>query len=581
MTDTANKPPINQATPGSQNTTPATPSTLPSVVQRVVASVAELTGLTKPQLIQTKGQPAPVVQAAPEEDDTPDVYVIAPGLSCAIFAGFTEEKVDPLEYALSLGYKRVYIVSKQGTILHTELVPGADGRRRFVRDVVETIPRLTHRTYAPNSSFLPAGKVPFHLLSQVKKFFKDVIRVKKAKLEAMIWILWDPARQGESDKGYYLHVPAQRVAGASVSYDWSDLPAGSQLIVDIHSHADFSAFFSGTDDRDDNGSVRYSGVIGHNDKPTQEWKWRFCNSGKYRLCEPVEIFDEPGADVSIPEEWLDKVTTHTYSPPASFGYQGYHGGQGRRSYQGNHPFGYGAQGSFFGGDDSEVFEEPSLKKAGGNPGNPATAASQSPTGMGARVRSFTENKGGSFIQVGGELIPLDLYNKALRNGSSDMLIREYRNRRLAAAELAGMGYPEDALEAEFRNSHPALATTVDAEDAKVVKAINVSLYKEDLKVSGDIAQYTLTRDGDLKVEFSAVDVPALDHNMLTHGKEAALAMAALDAVSPELTKSAALLTEAVADLFSQVPSDEQLVLLRALASTMSRDALDKLAAEGL
>ncbi len=59
-----------------------------------------------------------------------------------------------------------------------------------------------------------------------------------------------------ADAGYHFHVPTQEKKEGSVTYE-----LGDSVILDIHSHANMGAFFSGTDDKDETGLKLYA-VIG-------------------------------------------------------------------------------------------------------------------------------------------------------------------------------------------------------------------------------------------------------------------------------------------------------------------------------
>lgn len=300
-------------------------------------------------------------------DALTQIHPILPGFSCAVFSAQAGVPADqtPVHKAMVAGYQDIYIINLDfklkptttstnstastvaappvpGLIKRVMLASGKPGTYRFVQFPVDNLPAtvqvppLTQLTGAPltaplasaapkkleftqerpSYNFLPDGKVPVQLLDQVKAFFKAVIKKHGTKLEAMIWVLWHPER------GYYLHVPTQSVGGASASYDWSDLPAdGSLLVVDIHSHADFSAFFSGTDDRDDSGSVRISGVLGFNDTPEDKPVsgrreiWRFnCYGTKIDLQMSDVFFTPPRPVEETPEAWMSKVSLHATAP---------------------------------------------------------------------------------------------------------------------------------------------------------------------------------------------------------------------------------------------------------------------------
>ena len=89
------------------------------------------------------------------------------------------------------------------------------------------------------------------------------------------------------------HATQMRETAASVSYE-----RPRNVVVDIHSHGAISAFFSTTDDQDDQG-LKISIVVGHLDK--SPWypdglASRVCVYGYYALVAPVPLFNT-GEDV--------------------------------------------------------------------------------------------------------------------------------------------------------------------------------------------------------------------------------------------------------------------------------------------
>lgn len=248
------------------------------------------------------------------------LQVITPHFSCVVQEIYElEGQPGELDQAIAEGYQDIYIVTPGGVFRHQRFRDGKDGLQRFLRTEVKGVPGFTlpkFKKFDPVINFLPEGKIPTRLLEQVKTFFKDVIKKRGSAVEAMIWILWN------QDAGYHLFVPNQKVQGASVTYDWGSVPSGSSIIVDIHSHANFGAFFSGTDNADDRGSLRYSGVIGHNLTDKQDMVWRFNCQPDPKNLTLEDIFQEPiTPEMETPSEWLDKVDT-------SSGYQTYHGKHG-------------------------------------------------------------------------------------------------------------------------------------------------------------------------------------------------------------------------------------------------------------
>lgn len=246
-------------------------------------------------------------------------HILIENFACVVTAP-VKGQPDFLQAAIDKGYSIIYILANNGDKFVRRKQPGknTEGGDRFVTLKIPTIPGFSVGEIKEENQFLPAGKIPFVMMKEIEKFFKAVIaKFGDKNLESMIWIMWN------EEQGYFLHVPNQKVAGAAVTYDWSP-PVGSQIIVDIHSHADFGAFFSGTDDRDDSQSVRYSGVFGYNRRPDPMKVFRFNFMDVKRPVELGEIFEAPTVAVEdTPAEWLEKVEIISYSAPK--GGQHYHG----------------------------------------------------------------------------------------------------------------------------------------------------------------------------------------------------------------------------------------------------------------
>lgn len=81
-----------------------------------------------------------------------------------------------------------------------------------------------------------------------------------------------------------------------------------------------NAFFSGTDERDDRSSICYSGVVGKLDTDTPQIIFRFNAQEKKIPVQISDIFGDP--EVSIPQEWLDKVSVSAQSYSGSNWYKG-------------------------------------------------------------------------------------------------------------------------------------------------------------------------------------------------------------------------------------------------------------------
>jgi len=89
-------------------------------------------------------------------------------------------------------------------------------------------------------------KIPSKVFTRVVSFFKNVYRLHHSEAVVMLYLETD-------SKKYYIHVPPQKVSGASVEYERNVSFPGKTLVGTIHSHSNFGAFHSGTDKDDEKG----------------------------------------------------------------------------------------------------------------------------------------------------------------------------------------------------------------------------------------------------------------------------------------------------------------------------------------
>ena len=115
------------------------------------------------------------------------------------------------------------------------------------------------------------GKIPRRLYDLAVSIF-----MAGSDREQYLAITW------ESE--YRLRMPAQERNGASVKYE--SLPSS---VMDIHSHGRMKAFFSSTDDTDEQGLRLYM-VVGRLDTLLPEVEIRLGIYGYFRQVEKEEIF---------------------------------------------------------------------------------------------------------------------------------------------------------------------------------------------------------------------------------------------------------------------------------------------------
>lgn len=168
------------------------------------------------------------------------------------------------------------------------LVPAAKAGVRYLvagdglwREVSLPWIRVVHMI-APSSLQLPYGRlqeevklacppIPAELRSQ---FLRDARQALPHEMAAAL--VWD------SVTGLWRYEQRASVSSdaASVRYREVHLRDGEYLVVDLHSHAAYPAFFSSTDDEDDAGSMKFSGVLGDLDKGGISARMRLNMAGK-------------------------------------------------------------------------------------------------------------------------------------------------------------------------------------------------------------------------------------------------------------------------------------------------------------
>lgn len=176
---------------------------------------------------------------------------------------------------------------------------------------------------------LTLPKIPVKFLHQTVSLFDKFIAksgMGNSTLEAFVQIFWD--REKEE---YFIHVPEQVVSVVSVNYlNTQEIMSKHLLVMDIHSHNNMSAFFSGTDDRDEK-STRLFGVVGRMDDEWPSASFRMGVAGRYHYLDPTLIFDIEGDDSKllfedsehgrnvlvnvsrnedIPDAWIDNIKLH-------------------------------------------------------------------------------------------------------------------------------------------------------------------------------------------------------------------------------------------------------------------------------
>ncbi len=168
-----------------------------------------------------------------------------------------------------LGSGGVFVQSESAHL--TARVPVASCEVRGLAPVAEKV-ELTN------------GPIPSALFELGLRWFQD-----DPETERLFAIRWD-------GDGYRLVVPPQVGTGTRLAYV---PPAG--VVAEFHSHGRSRAFFSATDERDEQG-FRIFGVVGRLDSPEPELSLRVGVYGHFAPLDWPQVFDGPAPGVRLTGE---------------------------------------------------------------------------------------------------------------------------------------------------------------------------------------------------------------------------------------------------------------------------------------
>ncbi len=174
--------------------------------------------------------------------------------------------VHGIGYDYVLGLGGVYVQSESAHL--TARVPVALSAVRGLAPVAEKV-ELSH------------GRIPASLFELGQRWFQDA-----PDTERFFAVRWDR-------RAYRLVVPPQAGTATRLAYK---PPAG--VVAEFHSHGGSRAFFSATDDRDEQG-FRIYGVAGRLDTPRPELSLRVGVYGHFAPVGWSQVFDGPQTESTL------------------------------------------------------------------------------------------------------------------------------------------------------------------------------------------------------------------------------------------------------------------------------------------
>jgi hypothetical protein len=174
-------------------------------------------------------------------------------------------------------------------------------RKRSLLGLSQTkVGRIAHLPDGAEFVDYALPRVPADLMARVVGFFRAVYRLQKT--EAAVLLLW---RDGVFD----LAVPTQKVSSISVSFTLGDgdVPAGSRVVGSMHSHGDYSAYASTTDEDDEAELDGLHVVVGDLDRRRTGYAAAVVVDGVRFALKTSQLIERPRRLVEPPPEWLARV----------------------------------------------------------------------------------------------------------------------------------------------------------------------------------------------------------------------------------------------------------------------------------
>lgn len=203
--------------------------------------------------------------------------------------GYLTNTAKGLEGESGIGYN--YILAANGLFLRASN-PLLSATIQIAPAEVRGLGHLTERLE------LTHGRIPWSLMEYVLHFL-----VSPGREELYLAVVWE-------NGAYQRVIPTQSGGPTSVQYQ-----RARHVLLDIHTHGKMRAFFSGTDDRDEQGFQLYM-VVGRLDHLVKEVALRLGGYGYFAPLDWSEVFDRP------PPSWLKVVTARpnftereTHVPP--------------------------------------------------------------------------------------------------------------------------------------------------------------------------------------------------------------------------------------------------------------------------
>jgi Zn finger protein HypA/HybF involved in hydrogenase expression len=188
-----------------------------------------------------------------------------------------------------------YVVGKEGIFIKKKL---------GIMESLSPVKNISILQSVEATARMHIPKIPAIITAKIANFFTDVYNEHSS--EAVVLLFYN-----EDHKHYKIVVPPQEVSGAAAEYNRAITVEGYTMIGTIHSHANFTAFHSGTDQGDEQSFDGLHITFGNNQQDPISISASIVANGHRTMVDPTDYLDGVSLDYEVDE--VEKVpTTRVY-----------------------------------------------------------------------------------------------------------------------------------------------------------------------------------------------------------------------------------------------------------------------------
>lgn len=226
---------------------------------------------------------------------TPKKTVVSPELQEMVYAQLTDKQFAPISYE-GLIKPVTYVTARNGLFKVTKTPIG------LFKEKLQSFDSPVYGVGEMDEGVdLVIPKIPFHVIIEALSFYKDVHTKDKTEVSSLYF--WNhnnirlEKRPGLRVDGQLItYVPIQKNSGTLSEFGDDDFVAwlreNTAILLEMHSHHTMGAFFSGTDDANEN-MTQFYGVWGKINDEEPQFAFRYVVGNTKKEVSPSMLIDWP------------------------------------------------------------------------------------------------------------------------------------------------------------------------------------------------------------------------------------------------------------------------------------------------